>query len=67
VREETDQLYPVPSSDGDARRRWRHDTIIAISGHLDGHEEKPHGQRNVLSCVCRFPGLEHVKRVLRCE
>lgn len=60
----TDQLDPVPSTKGDACRRRGRGTFVVIPGHLDGHKEKLHGQRNVLSCVCRFRGLEHIERVL---
>lgn len=61
--EVTDQLHPVPSTKGNARRRRRGIFVITLS-HLDGHKEKLHGQRNVLSRVRRFCGLEHIERVL---
>jgi len=67
VLEVTDQFDPVPSTKGDARRRLGRRIFAIIPGHLDGHEEKLHGQWNVLSRVRRFRGLEHIERVLRRE
>ena len=62
--EATDQIDPVPSTKGDARRRRGRGIFVTILGHLDGHKEKLHGQRNVLSGVRRFRGLEYIERVL---
>lgn len=62
--EVTDQLDPVPRTKGDARRRRGRGIFVIIPGHLNGHKEKLHGQRNVLSRVRRFCGLEHIERVL---
>lgn len=65
--EVTDQLDPVPSTKSDTRRRLGRRIFLIIPGHLDGHEGKLHGQRNVLSRVRRFRGLEYIERVLRRE
>lgn len=64
VLEVTDQLDPVPRTKGDPCRRRRRGIFIIIPGHLNGHKEKLHGQRNVLSRVRRFCGLENIERVL---
>ena len=53
----THQFDSVPSADGDACWRRRGRGAIVVVCHLDSHEEKPHGQRDVLSCVRRFRSL----------